>query len=247
MGPDSKVKSECCVLRFEEGRLASSDSQPQRLELGPGEGLIEGVSAVILAGGESRRMGNNKALLPYRSGRFIDAVHRQMAAIFPEVILVTNTPGLYQALPCRKVADLYPGMGALAGIHAGLHHSGNPRIFVVACDMPCLNSQLIRHLAARVEGHEVVVAESDSGLEPLHALYSKESLATIEQMLVAGEKRVMALYPKVRLLQLPAAEIARLDPGFASFRNINTREDYARLREEEKAGAGSPGGAPCSW
>jgi FdhD protein len=207
--------------------------------------MIEGVSAVILAGGESRRMGNNKALLPYRDGRFIDAVHRQLAAIFPEVILVTNTPELYQALPCRKVADLYPGMGALAGIHAGLHHSANPRIFVVACDMPCLNSRLIRHLAASGEGHEVVVAESDSGVEPLHALYSKESLAAIEQMLIAGEKRVTALFPKVRLLQLPAAEIALLDPAFASFRNINTPEEYARLREEEKGGAGPPGEAIC--
>jgi FdhD protein len=207
--------------------------------------MIEGVSAVILAGGESRRMGNNKALLPYRNSRFIDAVHGQMAAIFPEVILVTNTPELYHSLPCRKVADLYPGMGALAGIHAGLHHSANPRIFVVACDMPCLNSRLIRHLAACGEGHELVVAESDSGVEPLHALYSKESLATIEQMLVAGENRVTALFPRVRLLQLSAAEIARLDPAFASFRNINTREEYARLREEEEAGAGSPGDTSC--
>lgn len=247
MGPDRKDTPDRCILRFEERRLDSSDSQPLRLDLGPGEGLIEGVSAVILAGGESRRMGNNKALLPYRSGRFIDTVHRQMAALFPEVILVTNTPELYQALPCRKVADLYPGMGALAGIHAGLHYSSNPRIFVVACDMPCLNSQLIRHLAARVDGHDVVVAESDSGVEPLHSLYSKESLATIEQMLVAGEKRVTALYPKVRLLQLSAAEIARLDPGFASFRNINTLEEYTLLQEEEKGRAGSPGGAQCSW
>ena len=247
MGHDCKDTSDRCVRRFEAGRIAPIDSQPQRPELRPGEGMIEGVSAVILAGGESRRMGNNKALLPYRNGRFIDAVYRQMAAIFPEVILVTNTPELYQALPCRKVADLYPGMGALAGIHAGLHHSVNSYVFVVACDMPCLNSRLIRHLAARAEGHAVVVAESGSGVEPLHALYSKDSLDSIEQMLAAGEKRVTALFPKVRLLQLPVAEIARLDPEFTSFRNINTLEEYTRLREQEKGGAGSPGDVPCSW
>ena len=82
--------------------------------------LIQNVTAVILAGGPSSRMKSNKALLPYRGGRFIDAIYRLLSSIFSDVILVTNNPEQYEFLPCNKVPDIYKGMGVLAGIHSGL-------------------------------------------------------------------------------------------------------------------------------
>ncbi|HEX2770080.1 MAG TPA: formate dehydrogenase accessory sulfurtransferase FdhD, partial [Geobacteraceae bacterium] len=91
----------------------------ERIDLTAAERKIKGVSGVILAGGKSSRMGSNKALLPYKGGRFIEAIHRQLSEIFEEVLLVTNNPEQYEFLPCRKVADLFPGAGALAGIHSG--------------------------------------------------------------------------------------------------------------------------------
>ena len=134
-----------------------------------------GITGVILAGGASSRMGSNKALLPYRGGRFIEAIHRKLAGLFDEVLVVTNTPDQYAFLPCRKVADEFEGMGALAGIHAGLRHSASG-IFVVACDMPYLNSDLILHLVSRAPGFDAVIPRTDAGYEPLHAIYSERSI-----------------------------------------------------------------------
>lgn len=206
-------------------------------------GPLAGVTGVILAGGQSSRMGSNKALLPYQGGRFIEAIHRQLRAQFAEVILVTNNPEQYPFLPCRKVPDLYPGMGALAGIHAGLSHSMTERIFVVACDMPYLNSRLIRHIACRPAERAVVVPCSDRGTEPLHARYDRSCLAAVERCLREGKKRIISFYPEVSVEYVGADEVAVFDPDFATFSNINTPQEYYRLRDGEHREPPTP--APC--
>lgn len=195
---------------------------------------IAGVTGVILAGGESSRMGSNKALLPYRGGRFIEAIHRQLAEIFDEVLLVTNNPEQYDFLPCRKVRDIYPGMGALAGIHAGLHHAATPAAFMVACDMPYLNSDLIRHLATHADPGGVLIPESRHGLEPLHAVYGKGCLAAIEATLLSGERRIVSFFGRTNVNRFNREQIAAIDPAFDSFRNINTPADYYQLRDGER-------------
>jgi len=206
-----------------------------RLRL-PGAGSpIAGVTGVILAGGRSARMGSEKALLPCGEGRFIEAIHRRMAALFEDVLVVTNHAALFDFLPCRKVPDLVPGMGALSGIHSGLVHSSDPCIFVVACDMPYLDAALVRHLASARDGADAVVPHGERGPEPLHAIYGKGALPAIEAALRAGEARLGALLDRIRVRTVPAEEVALFDPSFASFRNINTPEDYFRFREEQKA------------
>lgn len=193
---------------------------------------VTGVTAVILAGGQSSRMGSNKALLPYKGGRFIEAIHRQLLELFPEVLLVTNNPEQYAFLPCRKVSDRYPGMGALAGLHAGLYHASNPHIFAVACDMPYLNSTLIRGLVAMHNDADVVIPEGANGVEPLHALYSKVCLPFMEQALMADRRRIVSFFPRVRIKQVKREWVAAIDPAFDSFRNINTPDEYYHLRSE---------------
>jgi FdhD protein len=206
----------------------------ERIDLTVSERKIKGVSGVILAGGKSSRMGSNKALLPYKGGRFIEAIHRQLAEIFEEVLLVTNNPEQYEFLPCRKVADLFPGAGALAGIHSGLYHSANQAIFAVACDMPYLNNDLVRHLAERADGGSVIIPEGPAGLEPLHAVYGKGCLGAIEETLMAGEKRIMSFFDRVSIVRINTEQIAGFDPSFTSFCNINTPEEYFRLRGCER-------------
>lgn len=195
---------------------------------------IPGVSAVILAGGQSSRMGSNKALLPYKGGRFIEAIHRKLAAIFPEVLLVTNTPDQYDFLSCRKVTDIYPGMGVLAGIHSGLSHSSNPAIFCVACDMPYLVEDLVRHLASRADAGGVLIPESPGGLEPLHAVYGKGCLAAIEATLLSGQRRIVSFFDRTNVNKMVLEQVAYFDPLFASFSNINTPGEYYELREGER-------------
>jgi FdhD protein len=194
--------------------------------------MASGVTAVILAGGNSTRMKSNKALLPYRGERFIERIYRQLADIFPEVILVTNTPEMYRFLPCRKVSDHFPGMGSLAGIHAGLSQSTTPHIFVVACDMPDLNDALIRQLVVKADGNDVVIPESEGGMEPLHAVYGKGCLPAMERTLSSGKRRIVECFDQLKVTVVSQEEISRIDPAFLSFRNINTPEEYFRIRQE---------------
>jgi molybdopterin-guanine dinucleotide biosynthesis protein A len=200
--------------------------------------MASGMTAVILAGGSSSRMRSNKAFLPFRGERFIERIFRKVSEIFPEVILVTNTPELYRFLPCRIVADRYPGMGSLAGIQAGLAESATEYIFVVACDMPDLNGELIRHLISRAKGSDVVIPESESGLEPLHAIYGKGCLGAMNEALSSGKGKIIACFHRLRVEVVSRREIAGIDPSFRSFRNINTPEEYYRIRQEARDGSG---------
>jgi len=199
------------------------------------DGTLAGVTAVILAGGSSSRMKSNKALLPFSGELFIERIYRQLSARFREVILVTNTPELYKFLPCRTVPDVFPGLGSLAGIHSGLHHSATPYIFAVACDMPYLNDELIRDLVTRANDCHAVIPESNGGLEPLHAVYGKGCLASMERALSGGASRIVDCLDWNKVVVVKKEEVAAIDPDYLSFRNINTPEEYFRFREEMQA------------
>jgi molybdopterin-guanine dinucleotide biosynthesis protein A len=195
--------------------------------------VTAGVTGVILAGGQSSRMGSNKALLPYRGGLFIESIFRQMSGLFDELLLVTNSPEQYAFLGCRMVPDRYPGLGALAGLHAGLYHSRTPHIFAVACDMPYLDGTLIRALLARKHLADVVIPESGQGLEPLHAVYGQACLPAMEQALLSGQRRIVSFFPHMRVNTFTSDHVATIDSAFSSFSNINTPADYFALRKNE--------------
>jgi len=205
-------------------------SHPEQLSLPPASGKIPGVTGVILAGGESRRMGSDKSLLPIDGARFIDHLYHIFAELFDEVLIVTNSPGLYADLPCRKVADIYHAQGSLAGIHAGLAAAVQPRIFVAACDMPLLNPTLVRRICASATGCDVTIPRSASGQEPLHALYTKSCLESMSAALAAGRRRIVSFFPQVRVTELSPELWQDCDPQELSFRNINTPEEYFALR-----------------
>jgi FdhD protein len=156
------------------------------------------------------------------------------------VIIVTNSPDLYTGLPCRKVPDLYPLKGSLAGIHSGLSHARSDKIFVVACDMPFLSAEVIRRLCTGGDAADVVIPRSERGVEPLHALYDTRCLPAVEELLDAGEKKIVRFFPRVRVCEVPPAAFADCDPDGRSFRNINTPQEYFALRDgdrEEQAAA----------
>jgi len=220
------------LIGYVRGGKLNVYTHPEGLTTAAADDMTSRITAVILAGGNSVRMKSNKALLPYRGERFIERIFRQLSAIFPEVIIVTNSPEMYRFLPCRIVSDIYPEMGSLAGIHAGLARSTTPYIFAVACDMPDLNEQLIRHLVSKAAGIDVVIPESEGGLEPLHAIYGKDCLPAMEQKLSSGKRKIVACFDQLRVNVVSRQEIAEIDPSFLSFRNINTPEEYFHIRQE---------------
>lgn len=206
-------------------------SHPDRIVAPAATSMITGTSGVILAGGESRRMGSDKSLLPIHGARFIDHVHRTLSELFEDVVIVTNSPELYADIDCRKVPDIYYAQGSLAGIHSGICHAKNERAFVVACDMPFINPAVVRDICAAGEQGEVVIPVHSEGAEPLHALYAKSCLAAMEEELDAGKKRIVGFFPKVGVVEIPTSKWSTVDPESLSFRNINTPEEYFELRD----------------
>jgi FdhD protein len=205
-------------------------SHPQQLKMVAGQQRIAGISGVILAGGESLRMGSDKALMPIQGARFIDHVYGRLASLFDEVLIVTNSPQLYADLPARKVPDIYLGRGVLAGIHAGLKHAQHEQVFVVGCDMPFIDPEVVRVICEGGTSADVVIPVHAEKVEPLHALYSKSCLGAITARLNAGDKRIISFFPEVLVKEVGPECWHEIDPEGRSFCNINTPDEYFRLR-----------------
>ena len=181
--------------------------------------------AAILAGGQSSRMGRDKALLPFNNQPLIAQIAQILAPIFPEIIVVTANPTIAVAARLPAVSDRFAGRGPLGGIHAALLHWRAPT-FVVACDMPYLNADFIRYLIADFDGIARVPL-SQNGFEPLHAVYAATATESFENYL-RGESKMPSLR---RILEevgasFVAPEIARgFDSELKMFDNWNTPAD----------------------
>ena len=195
----------------------------------PTDGHSFDASAIVLAGGLSRRLGRDKALEPIGGQPLIRRVIQRIGQVSEEVVVVVADQARGEALPLddwHQIAfDRYPGTGSLGGIFSGLsaarHHWG----IAVACDMPFLNLDLLRHMLSLRRDADAVVPVLEGRPEPTHALYSKACLPFIEEQLMAGQLKISSFYDKVRVNYMEQAEIDSLDPGHLSFFNINTPED----------------------
>jgi molybdopterin-guanine dinucleotide biosynthesis protein A len=175
-------------------------------------------------------MGSNKALLKMNDTALIEIVYRTLSVLFHEVIIVTNTPEEYSFIPCRKVADIYPGAGSIAGLHAGLAASGTERIFVSACDMPYLNPDVIRLLCDYARKADAVVPVNSEGLrEPLHAVYATSILDEIRRAIERDDKSILNLLDRIRTTLVTDETLCAIPGAEKSFCNVNTPEEYERI------------------
>ena len=188
------------------------------------------ITGIILAGGKNRRMGKNKAFLEVNGERIIDRTRNLFLELFDEVLLVTNSLPDYLDLNLRMVADLYTGKGALGGIYTGLFHAAHSHAFVAACDMPFLNKELIRHLIDLSPGYDIVIPKTQDGLQPLHAIYSQKCLPFMEELIRQDNLKIIDFFHRVKKREVPTEEILPLDPNLASFLNVNTPEELARIK-----------------
>ena len=195
---------------------------------------IRNMSAAILAGGKSRRMGRNKALLPFRGRPLVARVHETLQPLFEDIFLVTNDPGLFDFVPCPKIPDRVPGKGPISGVDAALRFSRYPYVLVVGCDTPFLSPSLLELLAGKTQDADLVIPCGPRGPEPLCAVYGKGCLPLIEESLRKGDFSLMALVGRLRTREIPAEEVTEVDPGFRSFMNINTPDDFRTLAERDR-------------
>jgi molybdopterin-guanine dinucleotide biosynthesis protein A len=190
------------------------------------------MTGAILAGGLSRRMGTDKALLEVGGHRVIDRTVHLFQEIFSQVLIITPNPVNYAYLGVRMAADLFPGRGALGGLHAAIFYATTPHVFVAACDMPMLHRGLIEHLIQQPTRWDIIVPQIGQNLEPLHARYARACLKTIEGALLRGGHRIKDFYRKMRVKYVPEEELRSLDSELLSFRNINTPEDLDAFQKD---------------
>ncbi len=194
------------------------------------DGFIKGVSGVILAGGKSSRYGKNKALVNIDGIPLIRRVLRVIEPLFSSVVLITNTPDTYSFLKLPMFEDKIKGLGPLGGIYTGLQIISDDAGFFVACDMPFLNSDLIRYLASVREDFDVVVPTFSGKFEALHALYTKNCLTKIEELIHKDVYQTIQLFQSVSVRYVEENEIRRFDPGLDSFSNINKPEELRKMK-----------------
>ncbi len=189
------------------------------------------VSGVILAGGKSRRMGGSpKALLPFGERPLIHHIVETLGAVLPDCLIVTNSPELYGFLGLPMVADEFPEGGSLGGIYSGLRAVPGDAALCVACDMPFLSRGLIAYLTGRAGEADVVIPEAAGELQTLHAVYSKACLPPMERRLRAGRLKIVGFFDEVRVVRVPADQVARFEAPELVFMNLNTPDDLERAR-----------------
>ncbi len=192
------------------------------------------LTAVILAGGQSRRMGTDKALLRLPSGgpTLSERVVMAARAVTDDVVIVAEDAGRLPPMAVRTAPDAIAGAGPLAGLVAGFESARYPGILALACDLPYLSVPLLQWMAARPRTWDALIPYlpnegGKTGWEPLHAIYTRACLVPMRAALDRGDRQAAAFFPTIRAQPLTADEMRPHDPLGRSTVSVNTPEAWA--------------------
>lgn len=199
------------------------------------------LSAAVLAGGKSARMGRDKAFLPLEPDgpMLLEIVLNRLRGVAEDVLIVANDVGRFEGFGARVVPDVMPGFGTLSGIHAALHGAAHEHCLIVACDMPLLNPEVLAYLAAQPRTYDALVPQTpgvsrqgNSGqvYQTLHAIYARRCKDVVCAQLTRGDQRVVDLFPRIDVRVPDRQALLALDPQELTFMNTNTPDalDVAR-------------------
>lgn len=179
------------------------------------------ISCIILAGGKSKRFGNDKILEKFGNQNLLQLTISRTEPLTKEIIIVTAKERVleeFASLPKVKIAaDIFPGQGSLGGIYTGLVKSKSFYNLVVAADMPFLNKELLRYMIKAADGYDYTLPKINNWYEPLHAIYSKNCIEPIKMLLENGNKVIVELFDYVKVRFIEASEIDKYDPKHLSF------------------------------
>lgn len=190
-------------------------------------------AAAVLAGGEGRRLGADKTSLEIGGKPVLDGIVEQLSQVFSRLLLVVKNGGSElegrYGPQVRVVRDMVAGKGPLVGIYTALELSPAPYVFIMACDMPYPNPDLVRRLLSLAPGREAVVPRRGEYIEPLFAVYSRGIRERARERVESNRLKIHTLIDELDVRYLEEEEIAACDPGFRSFFNINTPEDLGQV------------------
>jgi len=187
--------------------------------------LRSDIAGVILAGGKSSRMGQDKALLGMNGKPFIQQIAEELQKVFTRVIIVSDRAVPYKFLDLPVYEDIFKNCGPLAGIHSAFSHSRSDKIFVVSTDTPLINPGAIRYLLDLQYTNEAIVYSIDDAIQPLFGIYDRTCLSLLEDHLTKKQYSVLKFIKSIDTNIIPASSVTRFDVS-QLLMNINTQEDY---------------------
>ena len=192
---------------------------------------FKNITGIILAGGKSRRIGVNKALLSLGDKSVVEIIKNSVSEVFEKVMLITNKPEEYTFLNIEMFPDIYFDKGPIAGIHSGLLNSDTEINFIISCDMPLLTSETIRYIADKNEDRMITVPEARRIVQPLCGIYTRQCLPYIEDILNDDENKN---YSVNRLIETTDSNLLKIEKeDFYNeniLQNINTIEEYQNIK-----------------
>ena len=194
--------------------------------------MIRDVAGIILAGGKSRRMGEDKRFLQVGDVSLFERSLAVLRSVVQDVLVVVAQDSAPFRADVPVIRDLVPDCGSLGGLYTGLKEASAPYVFVVACDMPFLNPRAVQYVIDLRKQADVVMARLNEGLQPMHACYSQRCLPVMEAMVKAGELKIQKIvkHPDLTVRFITEVELGQIDPEGRSFLNINTPSDLEAAR-----------------
>jgi molybdopterin-guanine dinucleotide biosynthesis protein A len=192
---------------------------------------VPAVTGFVVAGGRSRRMGSDKALLPWGGGTLLDHSIARLRQLTDDVRILSGEERRYEDHGLPVVTDGAGGPGALVGLLAGLSALERPLGLFLAVDLPHVTVPLLRHLLAlAAEGADAVVPLSAAGAEPLCAVYARGCLAPVRDAVARGDFKMTGFWGGLRVRQPGAPELQAFGDVRRLFLNLNAPADYERAR-----------------
>jgi molybdenum cofactor guanylyltransferase len=193
------------------------------------------ITGIVIAGGSGKRFGKNKALIEINNKPLVKLVIEDLSKVVDQVIVVTSA-GQYDSIAGtgikdKIILDIIPGKAAMGGVYTGLISSNSFYSIVVACDMPLLSPELLKYMISVAPGNDAVVPRIGEYIEPLHAVYSKDCIPHIKDLLDGDELSFHTLMATINTRYVSVDEIEKYDPGHLSMFNINTVADLERIKK----------------
>ena len=187
---------------------------------------IDGCTAVILAGGESRRMGQDKAGLTFAGEPLLHRVIQSVQPLFESVLISVREHREHLLVP--QLCDRGEGGGPMVGIATALERVNTPWVFALACDMPFISVEMISAMAERCSGQDIVVPVVDGTAQPLAAFYAKSCLPQMRKQIEEGDRSLQRLIKQLDTELIDGEELRQFDPELLSFMDLDNRQDVEK-------------------
>jgi molybdopterin-guanine dinucleotide biosynthesis protein A len=201
--------------------------------------MPDSVSAILLAGGKSSRLGTDKAKVKLNGESvMIGAIAKKLSEVSDDIVVSSNSRRYDDiTVPVRWVADVKPGAGSLMGLYSGLLAVKHDYAIAVACDMPFINIELLKYMMSLPRDYDALLPRIGDKTEQLHSIYSKSCLPEMERFLESGRLKITAFLGEINVKFVPEDIINKYDPQHLAFFNVNTAEQLKEaqniLKNEE--------------